>query len=609
MGMSASQARLLTLTARLSDLELSAQRISNSKLRLASETEKIATDYTKALNEESIKLLTGCNSSGASTYADLTYENLTGVNSPLTSQYGLSDGNGKLLVTQAIAASYKSANGDLTSFLTSNGCKATVISPATPATYSKNGTAITEAEYTAASTAVTTASDDVTKAGTALNTFASTYGVKGYDSTNPGTWSYTTPEVSTFTTNYSDQTIWNYLASSKNIDSVNVGGSTSTNTYSNDKDNANVIRFYSDGGTSPRATREDALSATITDVIGDVTKALSNSLTLDTDDTEGYNAAISSATTQTKSFYAENLKNKANYKYERHGDAIPHAEGTTKITESTHGTNTCFLDVNQLIKTFLNYFDSACSTAVSSTDDDKTTEAAYTARNGGTSTRTTTGGTGSKNAITGIKDTTKSSANGDEIQFRNLNGQDGVNDTLTSAQAKEKYTKLQTAYKAKVDAYNTAKTTFDASYLKVDGTAEVSKYTGNDVTHYTNLFNRMADGYVTMKDEDSTINSKEWVQKQLQNGGLILEKVVDSKWKQTSLTSDTNFEETTDDTDTAKAEAEYTAETSKIESKDKIFDMQLTQINTEHTAAQTEVDSVKKVIDKNVERSFKIFDA
>ena len=38
MGLSASQARMLSLTARLSDLELRAQTIENAKIRLSDES-------------------------------------------------------------------------------------------------------------------------------------------------------------------------------------------------------------------------------------------------------------------------------------------------------------------------------------------------------------------------------------------------------------------------------------------------------------------------------------------------------------------------------------------------------------------------------------------
>ena len=54
MGMAASQARLLSITARMTDVEYKSQQISNIKVRLADESEHVANDYTKALNKQKL---------------------------------------------------------------------------------------------------------------------------------------------------------------------------------------------------------------------------------------------------------------------------------------------------------------------------------------------------------------------------------------------------------------------------------------------------------------------------------------------------------------------------------------------------------------------------
>lgn len=54
MGMSASQARLLSITARMNDVEFKSQQISNAKMRLTDESQKLADDYTKALNKSKL---------------------------------------------------------------------------------------------------------------------------------------------------------------------------------------------------------------------------------------------------------------------------------------------------------------------------------------------------------------------------------------------------------------------------------------------------------------------------------------------------------------------------------------------------------------------------
>ena len=51
MGMAASQARLLTITARLADNELKSQSINNAKMRLATQSSQASEKYINALNQ------------------------------------------------------------------------------------------------------------------------------------------------------------------------------------------------------------------------------------------------------------------------------------------------------------------------------------------------------------------------------------------------------------------------------------------------------------------------------------------------------------------------------------------------------------------------------
>lgn len=56
MGLAASQARLLLLTARKSDLELRAQQITNSEMMLAMQTESIAKEYSNKISNRQLKM-------------------------------------------------------------------------------------------------------------------------------------------------------------------------------------------------------------------------------------------------------------------------------------------------------------------------------------------------------------------------------------------------------------------------------------------------------------------------------------------------------------------------------------------------------------------------
>ncbi len=59
MGLAASQARLLTITSRLSSVELRQQRIAMDKMRLANDSEAVSTKYTEALNNKTLTISNG----------------------------------------------------------------------------------------------------------------------------------------------------------------------------------------------------------------------------------------------------------------------------------------------------------------------------------------------------------------------------------------------------------------------------------------------------------------------------------------------------------------------------------------------------------------------
>ena len=121
MGMSASQARLLSLTARLSDNEHSGQNISYAKIRLANQTEQANKDYLNALKATKLTVLTGFNGSDE-IYTDISYALMTGYNTIANNtQYVVTDKKGKVLVTQQLAKAFEAGNGNLNVFLAQMG--------------------------------------------------------------------------------------------------------------------------------------------------------------------------------------------------------------------------------------------------------------------------------------------------------------------------------------------------------------------------------------------------------------------------------------------------------------------------------------------------------
>jgi len=121
MGMAASQARLLSITARISDNELKQQSIAYSKQRLSDNSEQINDQYLEALDKTKYQILTGYNQSEAC-YCDISYNQITGCNTVACGkQYLVKDNKGKVLVSQAVANAFKNGNGDFNKFLKNVG--------------------------------------------------------------------------------------------------------------------------------------------------------------------------------------------------------------------------------------------------------------------------------------------------------------------------------------------------------------------------------------------------------------------------------------------------------------------------------------------------------
>ncbi|MBR1424991.1 hypothetical protein IJ579_05465 [bacterium] len=121
MGISASQGKLLFMTARLSDNEFQQQSIAFTKERLADRAEGVNDRYLEALNSTKYQILSGYNGVNAN-YEDLTYNHLTGYNCALNGrQYLVKNNKGKVLVPNELAKAFKQYNGDFNRFLEAMG--------------------------------------------------------------------------------------------------------------------------------------------------------------------------------------------------------------------------------------------------------------------------------------------------------------------------------------------------------------------------------------------------------------------------------------------------------------------------------------------------------
>ena len=88
------------------------------------------------------------------------------------------------------------------------------------------------------------------------------------------------------------------------------------------------------------------------------------------------------------------------------------------------------------------------------------------------------------------------------------------------------------------------------------------------------------------------------------NGTLVIK---NAKGEVVDLNGNNGFVTTYYTDDDKAAEAEYNTKTASIQVKEKRLQNDLNQVQTQQSACDTEIDSVKKIMDKNIERTFKVF--
>ena len=108
MGMAASQARLLTITARMHDVEYKAQSIQNAKIQLSTQSDQVYQEYLEALDATT---LTVDDINGNTITAN--FNNLVGKNGVETgNNYALRTSNGQLIVEDEVKDAHDEYDGN-----------------------------------------------------------------------------------------------------------------------------------------------------------------------------------------------------------------------------------------------------------------------------------------------------------------------------------------------------------------------------------------------------------------------------------------------------------------------------------------------------------------
>ena len=143
-------------------------------------------------------------------------------------------------------------------------------------------------------------------------------------------------------------------------------------------------------------------------------------------------------------------------------------------------------------------------------------------------------------------------------------------------------------------------------YTWATGSTVSSDDTGQAV-FFDTLFNQIcASGWT----EDNNIGDKDYLQQMLQSGKLYISKIKDDGYYyQANYATDSYIKEIADETYIAQAEAKYNTQKEKLNSKEETLDLKMKNLDTEISSLTTEYDTVKNTISKNIEKSFKRYNA
>lgn len=124
---------------------------------------------------------------------------------------------------------------------------------------------------------------------------------------------------------------------------------------------------------------------------------------------------------------------------------------------------------------------------------------------------------------------------------------------------------------------------------------------------YDSMFNMICMNGWTENDK---IDDADYMSEMMKNGMAFISSISDDGYYyQGNYSTDKCILEVTDTEAIAKAEAKYNTEKTKIENKEDTIDLKMKNLDTEISSLTTEYDTTKQVITKAIEKSFKRYDA
>ena len=560
MGMSASQARLLSITARLSDNEASAQAVSFAKQRLADETQQINEAYNKALMKTKISAITGYNDSGA-VLEDISYALLTDERVRTGKQYVITDTKGRVLVDNNVAKAFRASNGDVNIFLAEMG-------------YTQASNNITQANATSEQQAAIEQEIE-----NAWDKYYASVGIKFPDEEHDysmdaltfnyvvnGDYGHVTVKKASFVTvpSYVEDSTVNGLylaASTTDTHKIMVGD-----------------------------TKFNAINPNFGHVDWSVPTIIPGTATQPNDYATN------------PEFYYHDTDSGMYYKYcfEQIGATEP----------NDFNENDYFIS-NGTYYRYTNTYTSNGQAIVNPNTGDTfylmngTFPASQYVPNG----TWQEGGPYLENGY---------------LINRNVGNEIPLNYEGASSEQRELYDYAVALTKSYyVGASYDTVSTAQPSTLELKSTADDPAYKAN-INYYKNLFYKMqlsgcysytntgAGDENTIRVDDlakTVMKDSALLQEKIKSGELYLEffSASEKKFVSTTLGQDDTITEVEDESAIARAEVKYEQDLTALEQRDKKFDLQLKKLDTEHSTLQTEYDCIKQIISKNVQNSFKTF--
>lgn len=640
MGMAAGQARLLSITARLTDNELRSQTITNSKLRLADKSSEASQEYMDALNSTQLMFST-YNDNGELSYQSLTANTLL-TYSDLKNQYSLVNSSGQIMLNGADIKKYEASNS-LAEFLYSYGIpevdnpkypealkgvygKSTVDDGSylyenlydenNPLQWNDYFSAMTDADIANLQTIVTKNPEDVTEADAQQFTDA----------------------VNNWKTQLAGNSLFNNYS--------NIGGTFGA--YINELLDLPDVEF------------PDKNDPEFTDVSGDVELAEK----FDLASKQCYNNCHPPYSGSGQECYLHVLAYLLDYNGDLSG--YPKSFNTTvdglgisvdrgKITGAAiysqreeypagSGNYVPAKDMMQEVSQYLWDPENGCMAPADETDT-TTYESSVAEKLLSNYKWVDSDGDGVyektlKTWPERVIDTYYAVQNRDTLglQYESLlpildEFQTDMKTALSSIFNEDRYNQAVKDWQTEMSRWLKEIGDLKANYVaSLDTIPDKTIPDETDARYqwYVNLYYRMGGG-ATNDDgtknannykelDENLINNAEWLQFALENGILTMEQASYSEkgsekypeigtydWTSIIYTNASDIKSQENETAIAVAEVKYKNAMTEIENQDKKYDQDLKKLDSEHSALQTEYDSIKSVIDKNVERSFKAF--